>query len=298
MEALFIGHAYIDITFIADHLPTGDEKTIADDYAVAFGGNATTSAFCAAKLGLKPDLLCQQADDWLARMFLEMASRAGVSVHGRKVKQSSLSFIMPKDGKRAIVRCRDDEFIHPFPALNLTGCRGLHVDGHMADAAIHYAKAVPRDGRPHVAGRRLGPPHDRRAPPVHRRCGRVGADVRADAAQPARDARLSAQQGREGRRGHARRARPRLVRGRRRGPHHAGAPGAGGQGDRHVRRGRRVPRRLLHLGAHPPGPLVGGPLRVCAAPPRRSRCSASATKRRCPSIDDVAEIRATLKEAA
>jgi len=140
MEALFIGHAYIDITFIADQLPTGDEKTIANDYAVAFGGNATTSAFCAAKLGLKCDLICQQADDWLSRMFLEMASRAGVSVHGRKVSEASLSFIMPKDGKRAIVRCRDDRFLHPFPTLNLDGIIGLHVDGHMADAAIHYAR--------------------------------------------------------------------------------------------------------------------------------------------------------------
>ncbi|MBJ3778696.1 PfkB family carbohydrate kinase [Acuticoccus mangrovi] len=146
MEALFIGHAYIDITFLAESLPTGDDKTIADDYAVAFGGNATTAAFCAAKLGLKCDLLCQQADDWLARMFLEMASRAGVSVHGRKVAESSLSFIMPKDGKRAIVRCRDDHFRHPFPVLNLDGCRGLHVDGHMADAALHYAKACREAG--------------------------------------------------------------------------------------------------------------------------------------------------------
>ncbi|MEM9222104.1 MAG: sugar kinase [Pseudomonadota bacterium] len=140
MEALFIGHAYIDITFISEQLPTGDEKTIATDYAVAFGGNATTAAFCAAKLGMRCDLLCQQADDWLARMFLEMASRSGVSVHGRKVSESSLSFIMPKDGKRAIVRCRDDEFLHPFPQLNLEGIRGLHLDGHMADSAIHYAR--------------------------------------------------------------------------------------------------------------------------------------------------------------
>jgi sugar/nucleoside kinase (ribokinase family) len=146
MEALFIGHAYIDITFLADTLPTGDEKTIADDYAVAFGGNATTAAFCAAKLGLECDLICQQADDWLSRMFLEMASRSGVSVHGRKVSQSSLSFIMPKDGKRAIVRCRDDEFLHPFPNVNLDGCRGLHVDGHMGDAALHYAKACREAG--------------------------------------------------------------------------------------------------------------------------------------------------------
>lgn len=146
MDALFVGHAYIDITFLADELPTGDEKTIASDYAVAFGGNATTAAFCAAKLGLRGDLLCQQADDWLARMFLEMASRAGVSVHGRKVRESSLSFIMPKDGKRAIVRCRDAEFLHPFPVLNLDGIRGIHVDGHMGDAALHYAKACRERG--------------------------------------------------------------------------------------------------------------------------------------------------------
>jgi len=146
MEALFIGHAYIDITFITDELPTGDEKTIADDYAVAFGGNAVTAAFCAAKLGLDCDIICQQADDWLSRMFLEMASRAGISVHPRKVAHSSLSFIMPKDGKRAIVRCRDDHFIHPFPNVNLDGCRGLHVDGHMGDAALHYAKACREAG--------------------------------------------------------------------------------------------------------------------------------------------------------
>jgi sugar/nucleoside kinase (ribokinase family) len=146
MEALFIGHAYIDITFLADTLPSGDEKTIADDYAVAFGGNATTAAFCAAKLGLDCDLLCQHADDWLARMFGEMASRAGVTVHGRKVAASSLSFIRPNEGKRAIVRCRDDDYLHPFPVLNLEGCRGLHVDGHMADAALHYARACRERG--------------------------------------------------------------------------------------------------------------------------------------------------------
>ena len=42
MQALFIGQAYIDITFVADVLPTGDEKAVARDYAVSFGGNAVT----------------------------------------------------------------------------------------------------------------------------------------------------------------------------------------------------------------------------------------------------------------
>ncbi|WP_150526644.1 sugar kinase [Roseibium sediminis] len=141
MQALFIGQAYIDVTFLTDNLPTGDDKRIARDYAVSFGGNAVTAAFCCAKLGGKPDLLCSQADDWLARMFLDMAAKYGISVHGRKVRESSLSFIMPKDGKRAIVRCRDNEFLHPFPPLTLTGLKALHIDGHMPDAALHYAKS-------------------------------------------------------------------------------------------------------------------------------------------------------------
>lgn len=146
MDALFIGQAYIDITFLTDHLPTGDEKTIAEEYAVSFGGNAVTAAFCCAKLGIAPDLICSQADDWLARMFLDMAAQYKISVHGRKVHESSLSFIMPKDGKRAIVRCRDDDFLHPFPTLNLNGCRALHIDGHLPDAALYYAKACREAG--------------------------------------------------------------------------------------------------------------------------------------------------------
>ena len=147
MEALFIGHAYIDVTFVADAMPQGDEKSVARDYAVAFGGNATTAAFCCAKLGVIPDLITTNSNDWLGRMFLDMAAKYGISVHPRKVKRSSLSFIMPKDGKRAIVRARDDDYIHPYPHLNLGNCRALHLDGHLADAAIYYAKEFRKLGR-------------------------------------------------------------------------------------------------------------------------------------------------------
>jgi len=150
MQALFIGHAYIDVTFLTDQIPTGDEKTIAQDYAISFGGNAVTAAFCCARLGhdaqIRPDLLCTASDDWLAMMFREMARQFGITIHERKVRESSLSFIMPKDGKRAIVRCRDDDYLHPFPPLNLDGCRVLHIDGHQADAALAYAKACREKG--------------------------------------------------------------------------------------------------------------------------------------------------------
>ncbi len=140
MQALFIGHTYIDVTFLTDRVPTGDEKHVASAYAISFGGNAVTAAFCCAGLSIAPDLITTVADDWLGRMFLEMAAKYAVPIYPRKVDTSSLSFIMPKDGKRAIVRCRDDNYLAAFPVLDLAGCRALHVDGHQPDAALAYAK--------------------------------------------------------------------------------------------------------------------------------------------------------------
>ena len=140
VQALFIGQTYIDVTFLTDRMPTGDEKHVASAYAVSFGGNAVTAAFCCAKLSIVPDLITSLADDWLGRMFLDMATKYAIPIHPRKVGASSLSFIMPKDGRRAIVRCRDADYVNSFPVLDLGGCRVLHVDGHQPDAAIHYAK--------------------------------------------------------------------------------------------------------------------------------------------------------------
>jgi sugar/nucleoside kinase (ribokinase family) len=146
MQTFFIGQSYIDVTFLTDHIPEGDEKHVADDYAISFGGNAVTAAFCCAKLGIKPDLLSTLANDWLGRMFSDMAAKYDIRLHPRYVETSSLSFIMPNDGKRAIVRCRDDHYLSSFPKLDLTGCRALHVDGHQPDAAMFYAKSAREAG--------------------------------------------------------------------------------------------------------------------------------------------------------
>lgn len=146
MEALFIGQTYIDVTVLADAIPTGDEKAVARDYAVSFGGNAVTAAFACAKLGVKPDLLASLANDWLGQMFSDMAARYDIPVHPRAVKRSSLSFVIPNNGKRAILRARDDKYLHPFLTLNLDGCRLLHLDGHQPDAAIAYAKLCREKG--------------------------------------------------------------------------------------------------------------------------------------------------------
>lgn len=148
MQALFIGQTYIDVTVRTDRMPTGDEKYVAQAYAVSFGGNAVTAGFCCAKLGIVPDLITTVADDWLGRMFLDMAAKYAIPIHARKVRESSLSFILPNEGKRAILRLRDADYLHPFPLLNLSGCRALHVDGHQPDAALHYAKLCREVGIP------------------------------------------------------------------------------------------------------------------------------------------------------
>jgi sugar/nucleoside kinase (ribokinase family) len=139
-------HTYIDVTIMTDHVPTGDDKDVATEYAVSFGGNAVTAAFCCAKLGIKPDLVATGADDWLGDMFRDMARKYEVELHTRKVRRSSLSFVMPHGGERAILRGRDDRYLHPFPHLDITGCRVLHIDGHQPDAALHYARACREAG--------------------------------------------------------------------------------------------------------------------------------------------------------
>ncbi|WP_439573350.1 sugar kinase [Phreatobacter sp.] len=146
MDALFIGQTYIDVTLLADEMPSGDDKAVARDYAVSFGGNAVTAAFACGKLGIVPDLIASLANDWLGRMFSDMAARYGLMLHPRPVRRSSLSFVIPNHGKRAILRARDDNYLHPYPNLNLDGCRALHLDGHQADAAIAYAKACREKG--------------------------------------------------------------------------------------------------------------------------------------------------------
>jgi len=146
MQALFVGQTYIDVTFLADHIPDGDEKAVAREYAISFGGNAVTAAFCCAKLGIRPDLIATCASDWLGRMFQDMADKYDIELHIRKVARSSLSFVRPHQGKRAILRGRDDRYLHPFPPLDLSGCRVLHLDGHQPDAAMHYARLCRQSG--------------------------------------------------------------------------------------------------------------------------------------------------------
>lgn len=145
-SALFVGHGYIDIELVVEKVPIGDEKVLASQAAVSFGGNAVTAAFCCARLGFVPDLLSSSAEDPFGRMFTDMVAKYGLHWHQRRVNTFSFSAIFPNNGKRAMGRWRDEDYLHGFPQLNLEGCRAVHVDGLMGDAALHYVKEARQRG--------------------------------------------------------------------------------------------------------------------------------------------------------
>tara|TARA_R110000868_G_scaffold189695_2_gene433179 strand:+ start:228380 stop:229267 length:888 start_codon:yes stop_codon:yes gene_type:complete len=148
MEALFIGHNYTDVTCLSDYIPTGDEKYVGKDYAFGVGGNAVVAAFTVAKMGAETGLLTQVAEDRLGDTFLQRAARYGIRIFPRAVKRSSLSLILPNNGnKRAILRCRDGEYLEPAPKIRFKkSLQVLHLDGHMPISALEYAKKARKAG--------------------------------------------------------------------------------------------------------------------------------------------------------
>ena len=85
-------------------------------------------------------MLTSLSDDWLGRMFLDMTAKYQISVHGRKVKRSSLSSSCPTTASAPSCAPATTTTSIRFRVLNIGGIRALHLDGHQADAAIHYAK--------------------------------------------------------------------------------------------------------------------------------------------------------------
>jgi sugar/nucleoside kinase (ribokinase family) len=161
MDALFIGHNYTDVTFLTDYVPTGDEKYVGDDYAFGVGGNAVVAAFTCAKLGLESGLITQVADDRLGDSFLQRAATHGIRIFPRTVKKSSLSLILPNNrDKRAILRCRDTEYLTRPHQVRLKNVSVVHVDGHMPLVALDILKKARKQGiltsldggavRPHI----------------------------------------------------------------------------------------------------------------------------------------------------
>ena len=154
MEALFIGQTYIDVTIRTESMPTGDEKAVAHDYAVSFGGNAVTAAFACAKLGIVPDLVTSLADDWLGRMFLDMAAKYAIPVHPRKVRRSSL-VLHPAERRQARHPARPRRRLSaPLPDPQYRGMPRPAPRRPSGGRGAALCQALPLAPHPHLARRR------------------------------------------------------------------------------------------------------------------------------------------------
>ena len=145
-SALFVTHPYVDFVMKVRKIPSGDEKTLAEQSVVSFGGNAFTAALCCNKLGLVPDVIGARANDILARMIEHWVAESGVYWHPRLVRSTSYSVIFPSGDDRAMVRHRDEEYLQDFPLLNIDGCRLVHGDGLQCDALLHYFDEARKRG--------------------------------------------------------------------------------------------------------------------------------------------------------
>ena len=153
-ELLSVGYAYVDLTAILrdGYMPEGDEKTVTNDYAVSYiGGNAVTATAVAARLGIKADLFCQVGTDRTGRMVHDALTELGINIFPRTVHKFPISVILPQNGKRHMVRCRDEkedesESWQDFPDIDVTGYRVFHTDGHHGEVALHYAHKCRKAG--------------------------------------------------------------------------------------------------------------------------------------------------------
>lgn len=145
-KALFIGHTYIDVTISADEIPTGDDKAIAHDYDFGIGGNATVAAITCAKLKVPTVLQASVAPDILGDVVVKKYESYGIELHRRDVEKTSLSLVLPNDGKRAILRARNTNYTGKWPDVSLENAKVLHLDGHQPEAALEYAKKCREQG--------------------------------------------------------------------------------------------------------------------------------------------------------
>ena len=147
MEALFIGQTYIDVTFLADQIPTGRREIC------RLGLCGVVRRQCGHGGILLRETRHQARPDHHHRRRL---ARATCSSTWRR---NTTSICTPARSRtpRSPSSCRTTAsapscaaatitICTPFPVLDLDGCRALHLDGHQPDAALLYAQRCRKAG--------------------------------------------------------------------------------------------------------------------------------------------------------
>ncbi len=144
-SALFVGQLILDdIARVKGEVPTRDMKEEALEKAFQAGGNTPVAARACAELGFKPDLVSGIGYDLAGAMLEKVVRDAGIHWHPHKMQETPSSIVIVNEFGRVIISPPAKRVVYdvndPYPKLDITGCRIVHVDGRNFDAALHYVK--------------------------------------------------------------------------------------------------------------------------------------------------------------
>lgn len=149
-DVIGIGRAPLDIIYIIDHFPCGDDLIRVQEASIQ-GGGPVPNALCAlSRLGASTALLDTIGDDWQGqkiRAFLEDEGVDTTHVHTMENRRSTVSTILVQrfTGKRAIINHPGDTGEHPLDNDEiqlLKKTRILHITGTYADVVRKAAGIV------------------------------------------------------------------------------------------------------------------------------------------------------------
>ncbi|MEZ0448239.1 PfkB family carbohydrate kinase [Cellulomonas sp. ICMP 17802] len=149
------GLATLDVVQVVDRLPGPDEKVVARNLAVTFGGPAANAAATAAALGVPTRLMTALGTGPVADLVRDGLERAGVEVldllDGRPGTPAvSTVLVTGPTGERAVVSVNATgtaDLPTPDPGA-LDGATALLVDGHHLEAGTRLASVARGRGVP------------------------------------------------------------------------------------------------------------------------------------------------------
>ncbi len=153
------GLATLDVVQVVDAVPAADQKVVARDLRVSFGGPAANAAATAVALGVPTVLVTALGEGSVARLVRNGLRAAGVEVVDLLAGQPgdpavSTVLVTAGTGQRAVVSTnatgRADDLGPAARAATavLDGSTALLVDGHHLAAALELARAARSRGLP------------------------------------------------------------------------------------------------------------------------------------------------------
>ena len=154
VDVVGIGRAPLDIVYVVDHFPTGDDLIRVEEASMQ-GGGPVPNALCAlSHLGASTALLDTIGDDWQGQKILEYLEEYHVKtefMHITPAGRSTVSTILvhKTTGKRAIINYRGDSSDHHLEQKEIdliSRAKILHITGTYPETVSFAAGKIRSSG--------------------------------------------------------------------------------------------------------------------------------------------------------